>query len=235
MTRYTEASSREAWLNARRVLLEKEKAHTKAGDELSRARRQLPWLRVEKVYTFDTPEGKQTLSELFAGKSQLIVYHFMFGPDTETPCRSCSFWSDHFAPAAAHLAARDVRLVAISRGPLPKLQAFARRMGWTHPWVSSAHSDFNYDFDVSFRVADVEAAQAQYNFEPTQSAMERHGVSVFAKDDAGAVFRTYSAYARGAEVMNGTYQMLDLAPKGRSEQDLEFTMSWVRFHDEYQD
>lgn len=233
MPHHTVTRDRAAWLAARRALLEQEKIHTRAGDELALARRQLPWLPVDKPYAFDTPAGRRSLSELFGPQSQLVVYHFMFGPDSDSPCRSCSFWADHFGAAVPHLAARDVALVAASRAPLTRLDAFARRQGWSHPWVSCADASFNVDFDVSFRPQDVESGRASYNYSPASGAGERHGVSVFAKDDSGLVYHTYSSYARGAECMNSTYPILDLTPKGRNEGELPFSMGWVRYRDEY--
>ena len=234
MTTHTIAESKEAWLEARKELLAEEKKYTRAGDKLAARRRALPWLPVTKDYSFDTPSGKQSLSDLFAGRSQLIVYQFMFDPDWEEGCKSCSFWSDHFAGVIPHLNARDVTLVAISRAPLAKLQAFAKRLGWNHTWVSSLDSDFNYDFGVSFHPEDLEGGDATYNFAPVSGDMaERHGISVFARDQANAIFHTYSCYARGAETVNTTYRYLDLAPKGRDEDQLPWTMSWVRFRDEY--
>lgn len=233
MFNHTVTHDRATWLAARRALLDQEKKHTRAGDELAKARRRLPWLRVDEPYAFDTPDGRRTLPELFGDQSQLVVYHFMFGPDAEAPCKSCSFWSDHLDATASHLAARDVRLVAVSRSPLPRLEAFARRMGWRHPWVSSLDTHFNYDFGVSFRPEDVDAGRATYNYAPASGSGERHGVSVFAKDDSGVVYHTYSSYARGAESFNATYQILDLTPHGRNEADLPFTMSWVNYRDEY--
>lgn len=232
MTKHNEATSKEQWVKAREELLAKEKEHTRRGDELATARRNLPWLRIEKSYVFDTPTGKRALADLFEDKSQLLVYHFMFGPEWDVGCKSCSFWSDHFGGMVPHLAARDVSFVCVSRAPLSKLQAFADRMGWKHPWVSSLGSDFNFDFDVSFERDN--AGEATYNYGPkTSGAEELPGLSAFAKDEQGAVFHTYSCYARGLDAFNATYQLLDRAPRGRDEQDLPFTMSWVRLRDEY--
>jgi len=234
MTSHAIAESKEAWVAARKELLAEEKHYTRLGDELAARRRALPWLPVTKAYTFDTPSGDRSLSDLFAGRSQLIVYQFMFDPDWDEGCKSCSFWSDHFAGAIPHLNARDVTLVAISRAPLAKLQAFAERLGWSHTWVSSRHSDFNYDYGVSFRPDDLQANDATYNYEPiTGDRSERHGISVFVRDQTGAIFHTYACYARGAETVNTSYRYLDLAPKGRDEGDLPWTMSWVRHHDRY--
>ncbi len=226
----TIAESKQAWLEARTELLALEKAHTRAADDLAARRRALPWLPVTADYAFDTRDGRRSLADLFDGCSQLIVYHFMFAPDWDAACKSCSFWADHFAATIPHLRARDVNLVAVSRAPLAKLEAFARRMGWSHPWVTTT-DDFNYDVGASFRPGD---AEATYNYAPIQHEMsDRHAISVFARDADGAIFHTYSSYARGPEIVNATYQFLDLAPRGRDEEELSFTMSWVRFHDEY--
>ena len=211
--------SSEEWLARRNQLLEKEKALTQARDELAQARRALPWERVEKPYVFDAASGPQSLADLFAGRSQLVVYHFMFGPSADVGCKSCAFWADNFNGAAQHLAQRDVTLIAISRAPQAKLQAFRARLGWSFDWVSSGQNDFNFDFKASSR---------------EQNSERQHpGVSVFFKDDAGAIFHSYSTYARGLDALNGTYQFLDLVPKGRDEAALPFPQDWVRFHDDY--
>ena len=223
--------SRTEWIEARRRLLAEEKEFTRQRDQLSQARRQLPWVRVDKPYVFDTTSGKRTLSELFAGRSQLVVYHFMFGPDWEAPCKSCSFWADNFERNVVHLNARDVSMIAVSRTPLAKLAAFRQRMGWTFAWASSGESDFNFDYGVSFRPDD---KAVSYNYAPKTSAItELPGISVFCKDASGAVFHTYSCYARGLDLMNTAYQYLDLVPKGRDEADLAHSMAWVRFRDSY--
>lgn len=224
--------SRTEWIEARRALLAEEKELTRLRDRLSQARRDLPWVRVEKPYVFDTARGKQTLPGMFDGRSQLVVYHFMFGPDWEAPCKSCSFWADSLERNVVHLNARDVTVAAVSRAPLARLDAFKRRMGWTFTWVSSGGSDFNYDFGVSFRPDD---KAATYNYAPKTSAMaELPGISVFHKDDDEAVFHTYSCYARGLDMMNATYQYLDLVPKGRDEADQKpYAMAWVRYRDSY--
>lgn len=227
-------TTKEAWLQARRELLTLEKEHTRRGDELAARRRALPWIEVEQEYTFDTDRGPRTLGDLFEGRRQLIVYHFMMGPDWETPCKSCSFWADHFGVVEPHLKARDVSLVAVSRAELPKLQAFARRMGWSHNWVSTAGNTFNHDFHTAFTPEELEAGAATYNYSPLAGGpSDRQGVSVFFRDEEGTIFHTYSCYARGAEVLNGTYHFLDLVPLGRNEEGLPSTMSWVRFKDEY--
>jgi predicted dithiol-disulfide oxidoreductase (DUF899 family) len=226
--------SRDEWIAARKAHLVKEKALTKARDELSAERRALPWVRVEKTYVFDTPEGKKTLTDLFDGRSQLIVYHFMLGPNWGEGCPSCSYLADHFDGAAWHLPHRDVTLVAASRAPLPEIEAYKKRMGWRFPWVSSYGDDFNYDFHVSFR-PEQEEGEVYYNYEMSDfESDEMPGVSVFIKDASGAIFHTYSAYARGVEVLAGAYDFLDLVPKGRDEDELPWTMAWVRRHDEYE-
>ncbi|MBM3521893.1 MAG: DUF899 domain-containing protein [Alphaproteobacteria bacterium] len=227
--------AREAFIAARKALLAKEKALTKLRDEVAAARRELPWVRVEKPYAFDTPDGRRTLAELFGARSQLLVYHFMFGPDWQEGCKSCSFWADNFDGIVEHLAARDVSLVAVSRGPLDRLLAFRRRMGWRFPWVSSEPSEFNLDYGVSFTKAQLETGAVDYNYEPRKTSMsELPGVSVFARGADGAVFHTYSCYSRGLDALNGAYQLLDLMPKGRDEAGLSFPMAWVRLHDRYE-
>lgn len=226
------AGSKDEWLAARKKLLLKEKELTHMRDALSAERRALPWLRVEKRYLFDTPEGQKSLADLFDGRSQLAMYHFMFAPEWEAGCKSCSFWAESFDRIPIHLAHRDVTFLAVSRAPLEKLQAYARRFGWTFPWVSSAPSDFNYDFNVSFRPAELESGKAVYNYEPIRHReTDLPGVSVFAKDGSSAVFHTYSAFARGIDALNVAYQYLDLVPRGRDEDG--GAMSWLRRRDEY--
>jgi predicted dithiol-disulfide oxidoreductase (DUF899 family) len=226
--------SRDEWLAARRQLLAREKELTRQRDELSAERRNLPWERVEKPYVFQTEAGPQTLAELFGDKHQLVVYHLMFGPDWQAACKSCSFWADNFNGITTHLEQRDIRFVAISRAALPKLQAFARRMGWRFSWVSSSETDFNFDYQVSFKPEDQAAGRAFYNYAPhRESSGEWPGISIFYKDESGAVFHTYSAYGRGIELVNGAYQWLDLVPKGRDEAGLSAPMAWVKLHDEY--
>ena len=228
-------ASHDQWIAARSTLLAKEKELTRARDELSRLRRALPWERVEKKYVFDGPDGNETLDQLFAGRSQLFVYHFMFGPEDKEGCPSCSFWADHYDAAGLHLPHRDVGLVVVSRAPLAKIEQFKRRMGWRFKWVSSANTDFNYDFGVSFTPDQVKRGAAPYNYGTIDAGMpDREGASVFYKDRSGAVFHTYSCYARGIETLNGTYHVLDLMPKGRDE-DPDDPQSWVRHHDHYQD
>jgi len=228
--------SQDEWLATRRELLTKEKELTRLRDEVSRQRRELPWVRVEKPYVFDTPRGKQTLGDLFGGRSQLIVYHFMFGPGWEEGCKSCSFLADHIDGSVVHLAHRDVTLLAVSRAPLPEIRDFKKRMGWCFEWVSSNGTDFNFDYHVSFTKDQMEKGAVHYNYRdggfPSEEAP---GVSVFAKDGRGNVFHTYSSYARGLEMLIGAYNYLDLVPKGRDEEGLAFTMAWLRHHDRYDD
>jgi predicted dithiol-disulfide oxidoreductase (DUF899 family) len=228
--------SHEQWTKARLELLSAEKQFTRQRDELTRRRMAMPWERVEKSYVFDTAEGKRGLAELFDGRRQLMVQHFMLAPGWEEGCKSCSYMADHTDGMTAHLAHRDVTFLAISRAPLAEIERFRRRMGWQFKWVSSYGSDFNYDFGVSFTPEQVEKGKVCYNYSdnwPYPHA-ELPGVSVFYKDEAGAVFHTYSTYGRGVEVMMGTYNMLDLAPQGRDEDQLKFTMEWVRHHDRYE-
>jgi predicted dithiol-disulfide oxidoreductase (DUF899 family) len=222
--------SRAEWLKARKTLLAEEKAFTRARDALSVKRREMPWVKIEKAYSFDGPGGRETLAELFGSKSQLIVYHFMYGADWEAGCKSCSFWADNFNGIGAHLAARDTALVAVSSAPFKTLEAFRKRMGWQFKWVSSAGTTFNQDFGVS-----PEAGKPfDYNYGTTIKEMqELPGISVFAKCEDGAVYHTYSCYSRGLDMLNGAYHYLDLLPKGRDEDSLPFTMAWVRHHDRY--
>ena len=225
--------SREDWLAARKQLLSREKEFTRLRDQLSAARRELPWVRIEKEYVFDGPQGKETLADLFEGRSQLMVYHFMFGPGWEQGCPSCSFLSDHIDGANWHLPQRDVTLVAASRAPLSDIEAFKRRMGWRFKWVSSYGSDFNYDFHVSFTEEQLAQGKVDYNYDLVEGYDELPGLSVFYQDENGDVFHTYSAYARGLDLLIGAYNYLDLAPKGRDEAALPWTMAWVRHHDRY--
>lgn len=228
--------SRKEWIAARKALLSKEKKFTRLRDQLSQQRRELPWVKVDKQYIFDGPNGKETLADLFDGRSQLIVYHFMFGPDWKEGCPNCSFWADNFNGIVVHLRQRDVTLLAISRAPLKKLQAFKKRMKWSFKWVSSFHTDFNYDYHASVRPEELEKGKVYYNYreiEPFSS--ECHGVSVFYKDKNEDVFHTYSTYGRGIDMVNNAYHYLDLAPQGRDEDDLDFTLEWVRYHDKYKD
>ena len=229
-----EIVDRTDWLEARRKLLAREKELTHLRDQLSAERRALPWVRVDKEYVFDGPDGRQTLSQLFAGRSQLVIYHFMFAPDWEKGCKSCSFWADNFNGITTHLEHRDVTFLAVSRAPLAKLQAFARRLGWNFKWVSSAGSDFNFDYHVSFSPEQRSRGDATYNYAPLRyPEPEMPGISVFTHDASGAVFHTYSCYARGLDMMNTAYHYLDLVPKGRDEDNLPGTMAWLKIRDEY--
>jgi predicted dithiol-disulfide oxidoreductase (DUF899 family) len=225
--------SHDDWLSARKALLEKEKEFTRLRDELSQQRRGLPWEAVTKDYVFEGPGGKQTLPELFQGRSQLIVYHFMFHPDWDAGCPHCSFWADNFNPITVHLNQRDVTMVAISRAPYSKLAAYERRMGWKFKWLSSFGTDFNFDYCVSFPAEELKEGRVFYNYkEQSNRSPEREGVSVFYKDDSGKVYHTYSAYARGIDLVNTAYNYLDLVPKGRDENGR--SQFWVRRHDEYE-
>ena len=227
--------SREEWLSARTKLLAKEKEFTHLRDELSRQRRALPWEKVEKTYVFEGLKGKETLADLFEKRSQLIVYHFMFAPEWKEGCPHCSFWADNFNEIGVHLNHRDVTLVAISRAPLDKIEAFRKRMGWKFQWLSSGKTDFNYDYGASFTPEQLGKGPVLYNYSREQMDMpDREGVSVFYRDGEGAIFHTYSAYARGIDLLNTAYNYLDLVPKGRDEDALDFTQAWVRHHDRYE-
>jgi predicted dithiol-disulfide oxidoreductase (DUF899 family) len=224
----------EEWLAARRELLAREKEFTRLRDELSEQRRSLPWELVDKTYRFTSAAGTESLADLFGTRRQLFVQHFMYGPDWEAGCKSCSFWADNFNGIIPHLNARDVSFVAISRAPLSALQAFQKRMGWSFKWVSSLGSDFNFDYQVSFGPWDLAQGEALYNYKRQQNSMsELPGISVFYKDDEGAIFHTYSCYARGLDMLNAAYHCLDLVPKGRDEAGLPHTMAWVKLHDSY--
>jgi predicted dithiol-disulfide oxidoreductase (DUF899 family) len=226
--------SPEQWLVARQELLAKEKEFTRLRDDLSRLRRELPWRRVDKPYQFEGRDGKASLGDLFAGRSQLIVQHFMFDPSWDAGCKSCSFWADNFDGFYVHLNQRDVTLVAVSRAPWPLIARFQERMGWSFPWVSSAGSDFNFDYGVSFTAEQLAPGEVVYNYAPRRTSMtELPGVSVFARDERGDVFHTYSCYARGLDMMNAAYHYLDLVPKGRDEAGLSYPQAWVRHHDNY--
>ncbi len=227
--------SRDEWIKARRALLAREKDFTHVRDALSAARRDLPWVKVDKNYVFDGPDGKVSLTDLFDGRSQLIVYHFMFGPDWEQGCPSCSFVADHIDGSTIHLAHRDVTLLAVSRAPFVKIAAFKQRMGWKFNWVSSFSNDFNRDYHVSFTKDELAKGKVDYNFAKTEFPVdEAHGVSTFYKDENGELFHAYSSYARGCDMLVGAYNYLDIAPKGRDEDALSFTMAWVRHHDRYE-
>jgi predicted dithiol-disulfide oxidoreductase (DUF899 family) len=234
MTNHSVATYDE-WLAARRALLAEEKDFTRLRDQLSAKRRALPWLKIGKDYRFDGPEGANLpFADLFGGRRQLIVYHFMFAPDWEKPCKSCSFWADGYNSANMHLNQRDTRLVAVSRAPLAKLEATKKRMGWSFPWYSSGEGDFNYDFHVSFHSEQVIAGPVRYNFTPIETKMlDLPGVSAFIKEPDGAIYRTYSAYARGLDMLNPAYHLLDITTLGRQEDQLPNPMAWVKLHDEY--
>ena len=227
---------REQWLAARLAHLREEKEFTRKRDELSRQRRQLPWLEVTDDYRFEGPDGERTLADLFDGRGQLLMYHFMLGPDWDEGCPSCSFWADNYNGTEVHLAARDTTLVAVSRAGLADIERYRKRMGWGFPWYSSAGSSFNYDMGVSFTPEQIEAGEQLYNYR-TQAAFadESPGISVFATSDDGRVFLTYQTFARGLDMLNSTYHMLDLTPKGRDEQDLPYGMAWLHRHDQYPD
>jgi predicted dithiol-disulfide oxidoreductase (DUF899 family) len=225
--------SHEEWLKARLELLTAEKEFTRQRDALTRRRMAMPWERIEKSYRFEGPNGALSLADLFDGRSQLIVYHFMFGPDWEEGCKSCSFWADNFDGIPIHLNHRDVTFTAVSRAPLAKIEAYKKRMGWSFPWASSYGSDFNYDFHVSFTEQLLAAGKVDYNYGLVEGYEELPGLSVFYKNERGEVFHTYSCYARGIDMVNGAYQFLDLVPKGRDEDGFEFSMEWVRRRDQY--
>lgn len=220
------------WLAAAADFLAKEKEFTRLREELAQQRRQLPWEEVTKSYVFEGPEGKKSLADLFEGRSQLIIYHFMFAPDWQAGCAHCSFWADNWDPMVVHMNQRDVTMLAISRAPLEKLEAYKKRMGWSFKWLSSGGSDFNFDFQASFRPEDIAKGAVFYNFKTqAMKATDREGASVFYKDQSGRIFHTYSTYARGIDLMNTAYNYLDITPKGRDEQGRG--QFWVRRHDEY--
>jgi predicted dithiol-disulfide oxidoreductase (DUF899 family) len=224
------------WLDARLAHLADEKEFTRRRDELSRQRRELPWVEVDADYRFDSAEGELTLAELFDGRSQLVVYHFMLGPSWDEGCPACSFWADGYDGTDVHLAARDTTLVAVSRGSLSEIGSYKARMGWLFPWYSSSGSDFNFDMGVSFRAEDLADGSAKYNFGTSPAhGDEMPGISVFSRDEDGRVFLSYQTFARGLDMLNGAYHMLDLTPKGRDEEQLDFSMSWLRRHDGYDD
>lgn len=226
--------SQDEWVTARKELLKKEKESTRLLDQLGEQRRNLPWVRITKNYVFDGPNGKVTLADLFAGRNQLVIYHFMFGPDWQEGCPSCSYVSDHIDATLPHLAARDVTLVTVSHAPFAKLDAFKKRMGWQVNWVSAYENDFNQDFHVSF-TAEEAKGKVYYNFtEQEFPSQEAPGLSVFYKDAGGDIYHTYSTYGRGLDILVGTYRVLDMVPKGRDEDDLPFPMDWVRYHDRYE-
>ncbi len=226
--------SKDEWLLARIDHLVKEKEFTKLRDQLSQERRELPWVKVDKEYQFDGPNGKETLSGMFTGRSQLIIYHFMYGPDWEEGCPSCSFWADNFNNIVVHLNHRDITLMAVSKAPLDKLTAYKKRMGWHFKWMSSFENEFNYDYHVSFTPDEIANREMQYNYSIINSSNdELAGVSVFYKNEAGDIFHTYSSYSRGLDMLNGAYHYMDIAPKGRDEDSLPYSMAWLRRHDSY--
>lgn len=225
--------SQEEWIEARKKFLVKEKEFTRLRDELSEQRRALPWVKVDKDYVFDGPEGKQNLSDLFDGKSQLMIYHFMLGPDWEEGCPSCSFWADNFNGIDIHLAHRDISLLAVSRANSDKIEQYKKRMCWDFKWVSSFNNDFNYDMGVSFTNEQKEANEIVYNYLSQPYFIdELAGASVFYKNSKGDIFHTYSTYSRGLDILNGAYNYMDLSPKGRDEG--EGIMNWLRRHDQYE-
>jgi predicted dithiol-disulfide oxidoreductase (DUF899 family) len=228
-------ASREEWLASRKALLIKEKAMFRELDALRAARRELPWVKIEKPYTFEGPRGELTLAELFRGRSQLAVYHYMLTPGSDHVCKGCSYIADHVDGARQHFENADLSFAAISRAPIEHIEKVRQRMGWTFPWVSSNGTDFNYDFSVSFKKDDIEAGRALYNYgsQTIKSSEDMHGTSIFAKNDTGDIFHTYSTYGRGDEVLMGAFAWLDLTPKGRNESD--GIMSWLKLHDEYGD
>ena len=226
--------SREEWLVVRKEHLIKEKEFTRLRDQLSQQRRDLPWVRVDKEYIFDGPNGKETLSELFEGQTQLLVYHFMFDPSWSEGCKSCSFWADNYGRIIVHLNHRDVTMVTISKAPFDTLEAFKKRMGWSFKWVSSFQTDFNRDYHVSFTPEERQKGEAYYNYRFGKfPSSEGPGISVFYKDENANIFHTYSCYARGLDMVNGAYHLLDLVPKGRDETG--HIMAWLRHHDRYED
>jgi predicted dithiol-disulfide oxidoreductase (DUF899 family) len=226
--------SRQQWLAERQKLMAREKELTRLGDQIARERRALPWVKMDKEYLFDTPVGRRPLADLFDGRRQLVMQHFMFAPGWDQGCKSCSYMADHTDATLPHLAQRDTAFVAVSCAPLAEIESFRRRMGWTFPWVSSHGTTFNRDFHVTFTPEERKSGAADYNFGSVPPGDEMPGVSVFWKDDAGTVFHTYSTYGRGVEVMMHTYRLLDLTPEGRDEDGLDFTMAWVRHHDRYE-
>jgi predicted dithiol-disulfide oxidoreductase (DUF899 family) len=221
---------------ARMQHLAREKELTRVRDELARARRELPWVKVDKPYVFDGSKGEESLSDLFAGRSQLIVQHFMFDPSWDEGCKSCSFWVDNFEGIVVHLNHRDVTLALVSRAPIAALEAYRKRMGWSIKWVSSFHTDFNRDFHVTFTPQELEAGQVYYNYSTGPFPVpEAPGISVFYRDTDGTIYHTYSCYSRGLDMLNGAYHLLDLVPKGRDEAGLPDSMAWLRHHDRYED
>jgi len=235
-TREHAVVSHDAWMNARKEFLAKEKEFTRLRDQLNEQRRQLPWEKVEKSYVFEGPSGKVTLADLFAGKSQLLVWHFMFGPEWKQGCSHCSMWADTFNANAVHMRARDITMIAISRAPWSKIEPFRKRMGWTFKWVSSANTDFNFDYQASARPEELQGGKVLYNYQMMEPFSDQmHGCSAFYKDDDGAIYHTYSTYARGVDMLNGAYHYIDLTAKGRDEDPAaEHPSGWVRHHDRYE-
>ena len=226
--------SEKEWVKARKQLLAKEKKFSKLRDELNKERRALPWVKIGKEYVFEGPDGKETLADLFGDKSQLVVYHFMFGPGWGDGCPHCSFWADHYDSVTRHIGARDTTLVVISRAPLKEITPFKKRMGWQFKWVSSNATDFNFDLNASFTPEQIKNGTAIYNYAPLDMDIdEREGASAFYKDSKGDIYHTYSTYARGIDLLNTTYNFIDLTAKGRDE-DPEHSQDWVRYHDEYE-
>lgn len=222
------------WHKARQEFLVKEKEFTRLRDELSQQRRELPWVKVEQDYTFDGPNGAESLSDLFGDKSQLIVQHFMYGPDWgDRACASCSFWADGYNGFYPHIHGRDAAFVAVSLAPLEKINAYKEMMGWDFKWVSSSGSSFNHDFSVTFSQEEVDAGTATYNYQPQTRAGESPGTSIFYKDEEGTIYHTYSTYARGLDMMNAAYHYMDLLPKGRDEDGLPWSMAWLKYRDQY--
>ncbi|HTR41054.1 MAG TPA: thioredoxin family protein [Pseudomonadales bacterium] len=227
------AVSQKEWLKARKQLLVKEKKFSKLRDELNKQRRALPWVKIEKEYVFEGPNGQETLADLFGKKSQLLVYHFMLGPGWGEGCSHCSFWADHYDGITKHIGARDATFVVISRAPLEEIMPFKKRMGWQFKWVSSNGTDFNFDLNVSFTPEQIKHGTAVYNYAPLNMDIdEREGASAFYKDRKGDVYHTYSTYARGIDLLNTTYNFIDLTAKGRNENP-EHSQDWVRYHDQY--
>ena len=226
--------SKSEWLVARKELLKEEKEFTRLRDELSQKRRALPWVKVEKEYIFDSSKGKESLSDLFDGKSQLVIYHFMYGPNWEDGCPSCSFWADNFNGIDIHLKHRDISFIVVSKAKLEILDAYKKRMDWAFKWVSSFENDFNRDYHVSFTPEEIEKGEMFYNYQMSKfPSEEAPGVSVFYKKEQGEIFHTYSCYARGLDMLNGAYHYIDLVPKGRDENELPFTMAWLQRRDQY--
>lgn len=226
--------SRDEWQQSRLELLEMEKEFTRLRDALSAKRQTMPWVKVEKEYSFEGAIGSETLGDLFGENSQLVVYHFMFDPEWQAGCKTCSFWADNFSGAIPHLAARDTTMVVVSRAPVTKLNAFKERMGWKFKWVSSGESDFNYDFGVSFTPEMIAAGTGWYNYRRHEASGELPGLSIFARGEDGTIYHTYSAYARGLDIVNGGYHILDMVPKGRDEAGLPWSMAWLKYRDQYQ-